>query len=93
MSQPCKGLVTAPTAVQKEAAKLYAAEVYQDMLGRHKGRAERGRSGATTYNAQVLRVTVTCTQPFIACLFSSLLHSGSSVIGLSTDTDFNAHLY
>lgn len=38
--------------MQSDAAKLYAAEVYPDMVGRHKGRSEQGRSGPTTYNAQ-----------------------------------------
>ena len=47
--------------MQKEAAKLYATEVYLDMVGRHKGCAERGRSGATTYNAQVSQVTAACS--------------------------------
>jgi hypothetical protein len=39
--------------MQGEAVKLYAASVWPDMVGRHKGRSERGRSGAATYNAQV----------------------------------------
>ena len=38
---------------QAEAAKMYAAEVYPDMVGRHRGRSERGRSGVATYNSQV----------------------------------------
>lgn len=39
--------------MQVEAVKLYAASAWPDMVGRHKGRSERGRSGAATYNAQV----------------------------------------
>ena len=39
--------------MQGEAVKLYAASVWPDMVGRHKGRSERGRAGAATYNAQV----------------------------------------
>ena len=39
--------------MQGEAVKLYAASVWPDMVGRHKGRSERGRSSAATYNAQV----------------------------------------
>ena len=40
-------------ALQAEAARLYNAEVYPDMVSRHRGRSERGRSGAATYNSQV----------------------------------------
>lgn len=41
------------SSVQIEAAKLYADVVYPDMVGRHKGRSERGRTSIATYNAQV----------------------------------------
>ena len=41
-------------SAQAEAAKLYAAEVYPDMVSRHRGRSERGRSGVVTYNSQVI---------------------------------------
>ena len=44
---------TCVSFVQIEAAKLYAGEVYPDMVGRHKGRSERGRTSIATYNAQV----------------------------------------
>lgn len=39
---------------QAEAAELYAAEVYPDMVSRHRGRSERSRSGVATYNSQVI---------------------------------------
>ena len=43
------------------------------MVGRHKGSAERGRSGAVTYNAQVPQVFLSCFWPVTACQNPTLL--------------------
>ena len=40
-------------SLQAEATKLYAAEVYPDIVSRHRARSERGRSGVATYSSQV----------------------------------------
>ena len=53
LNVPERGGFMCASYVQIQAAKLYAGEVYPDMVGRHKGRSERGHSSIATYNAQV----------------------------------------
>lgn len=79
--------------MQEEAAKLYIAEVFPDMVGRHRGRAERGRSGATTYNAQVVQVTVAChsARPCLPVSIPAVYRA--SVIGSSHRADLHLVYY